>query len=57
MEAKRLGKRRNGLGMQQARKVNKMSVSGTWKILGAVVVMPILHLWWCVPAPGGLERV
>jgi len=29
----------------QARKVNKMSVSGTWKILGAVVVMPILHLW------------
>ena len=29
----------------QARKVNKMSVKGTWKILGGVVVLPMLHLF------------
>jgi len=29
----------------QARKVNKMSVKGTWKILGGTVVLPIMHFW------------
>jgi len=29
----------------QARKVNKMSVKGTWKILGGTVVLPIMHCW------------
>ena len=34
----------------QARKVNKMSVKGTWKILGGVIVLPIMHLWYaCSP--------
>jgi hypothetical protein len=34
----------------QARKVNKMSVKGTWKILGGVIVLPIMHLWYaCLP--------
>jgi len=29
----------------QARKVNKMSVKGTWKILGGTIVLPIMHFW------------